>query len=99
MNIVITSISSTSLYISWDPVPAMDQNGVITNYDVTYSQSTFQTLQPNGTVRVQGDNVSATLTGLEEYVVYSITVRAYTAIGPGPYSPVQNRRTLEDGKV
>ena len=99
MNIVITSISSTSLHISWDPVPAMDRNGIITNYDVTYSQSTFQSLQPSVTVSVQGDNESVTLTGLEEYVVYSITVRAYTAIGPGPYSPLQNRRTLEDGKV
>ena len=79
-------------------MPAIDQNGIITNYDVTYNQSTFQSLQLNVTMRVQGDNVSVTLTGLEEYVVYSITVRAYTAIGAGPYSPLQNIRTLEDGK-
>ena len=99
MNIVITLISSTSFHVLWDPVPEMDRNGIITNYDVTYSQSTFQSLPHNVTVRVQGDDESVTLTGLEEYVVYSITVRAYTAIGAGPYSPLQNRRTLEDGKI
>ena len=39
------------------------------------------------------------LTGLEEYVEYDITVRAYTSEGPGPYSdPPVTERTLQDGK-
>ena len=38
------------------------------------------------------------LNGLEEYVEYDITVRAYTNEGPGPYSyPPVTERTLEDG--
>ena len=38
------------------------------------------------------------LTGLEKYVEYNITVRAYTSEGPGPYSdPPVTERTLEDG--
>ena len=38
------------------------------------------------------------LTGLEEYVEYNITVRAYTSVGPGPYSdPPITERTMEDG--
>ena len=42
--------------------------------------------------------LTTTLTGLEEYVEYNITVRAYTSEGPGPYSdPPVTERTLEDG--
>ena len=97
MNIVITSISSTSIQVSWDPVPDIHQNGIITGYDVTYNQSTFLEPFPLVTsVRADGDSV--TLTGFEEYVVYSIRVRAYTSIGAGPYSPLHNIRTPEDGK-
>ena len=96
MNIVITSMSSTTIQVSWDPVPEIHQNGIITGYDVTYyNQSTFR--QPV-TVSVSADEDSVTLTRLEEYVVYSIRVRAYTSIGAGPYSPLHNIRTLEDGK-
>jgi hypothetical protein len=95
VNIVITSISSTSIQVSWDPVPEIHQNGIITGYDVTYNQSTF--LEPFPLVMsVRADGDSVTLTRLEEYVVYSIRVRAYTSIGAGPYSPLQNIRTPED---
>ena len=98
MNIVITSISSTTIHVSWDPVPEIHQNGIITGYDVTYNQSTFLQLFPPMTMRVSADGDSVTLTGLEEYMVYSIRVRAYTSIGAGPYSPLHNIRTPEDGK-
>ena len=98
MNIVITSMSSTTIQVSWDPVPEIHQNGIIIGYNVTYNQSTFLQLFPPMTMRVSADGDSVTLTGLEEYVVYSIRVRAYTSIGAGPYSPLHNIRTLEDGK-
>ena len=40
-----------------------------------------------------------TLTGLEEYVEYTVTVRAYTAAGVGPYSTLSaSSRTDQDGK-
>ena len=38
------------------------------------------------------------LTDLQEYVEYNITVRAYTSVGPGPYSLPITERTDEDGK-
>ena len=44
--------------------------------------------------------LNITLTSLEEYVEYDITVRAYTSEGPGPYSdPPVTERTLEDGEI
>ena len=38
-------------------------------------------------------------TDLEEFVNYNISVRAYTSVGPGPYSDPVTARTLEDGNV
>ena len=42
-------------------------------------------------------DLSVIITGLEEYVEYNISVRAYTSVGPGPYSDPVTERTSEDG--
>ena len=42
-------------------------------------------------------NLSVNITGLEDYVEYNISVRAYTSVGPGPYSDPVTVRTSEDG--
>ena len=97
VNIDVIPFSPTSVTVSWDPVPAIHQNGNITHYEITYNQSTFHQVLPS-TERIPADEESVTVTGLEENVVYSIRVRAYTHIGDGPYSPVHNIRTPEDGK-
>ena len=39
-----------------------------------------------------------TISQLEEYVEYIISVRAYTSVGPGPYSDGIINGTLEDSK-
>ena len=44
-----------------------------------------------------GSVLMMVLTSLEEYVEYNISVRAYTSVGPGPYSDPVTERTLEDG--
>ena len=38
------------------------------------------------------------VTGLDEYVLYNISVRAYTSVGPGPYSTPVTIITHEDGE-
>ncbi len=42
---------------------------------------------------MDGDTFAANITELEESVVYNITVRAYTIVGPGPFSEVSMERT------
>ena len=97
MNIIVTDSSSTSLSVSWNSVLPVYQNGIISEYDVEYSQSTFE---PHlKTDKVNGANMSVVLTGLEEYVIYTVRVRAYTVIGAGPFSSIVNKFTLEDGKL
>ena len=76
----------------------IDQNGVITHYQVEYNQSTF-TEGASATSQTNGSVLSLLLVGLEEYVEYSIRVSAYTKVGQGPYSNATNNRTHQAGKV
>ena len=92
------NISSTAIRVTWEEVPAIDQNGIITQYEVEYNQSTFSGATMYNTTTVDSSTLMVDLTGLEEYVEYSIRVRAYTSAGAGPYSDTVNVTTSEDGK-
>ena len=89
--------SSTTIEVTWDIVPLIHQNGIITFYEVLYQPlETF-----DGAIMTQMMNVtemSANLIDLEEFVNYTISVRAYTSIGAGPYSDEVTIMTLEDSK-
>ena len=95
-NVSVVDFTSTSITITWDEVPAIDRNGIITEYEVEYNQSTFD-INTTQTVRVNSSSRMVQLTALHEYVNYSIQVRAYTEVGFGPYSDDIYERTLEDG--
>ena len=76
----------------------MDQNGVITMYEVLYQpQETFNGAIRDLTVNVSAPEMSVVLMDLEEYVNYTISVRAYTSVGEGPYSEGIVELTSEDG--
>ena len=86
-NITANATSPTTVAVMWGEVPAMDQNGDIIMYEVMYTPlETFGGTVEGDTVNVSGSNLSVVLTGLEEYVNYSISVRAFTDVGAGPYS-------------
>ena len=93
-SVTAVNISSTAIQVSWNPVSAIDQNGVITQYEVEYNQTTFNEVSMYNTTTVNSTTLMVDLTGLEEYVVlYIIRVRAYTSVGAGPYSDVVMERT------
>ncbi len=78
----------------------MDQNGIITTYEVQYEPlETFGGLIQTQTMNVSVPNRSVTLRNLQEFVNYTISVRACTSVGEGPYSIGVVERTLEDGKL
>ena len=90
--------SSTTIIVTWDIVPPIDQNGVITMYEVLYEPlETFGGAIQNQTRNVSGTEMSVVLTNLEEFVNYSISVRAYTSVGEGPYSDEIREKTNTDG--
>ena len=85
--------------ITWDMVPPIDQNGVITMYEVLYEPlETFDGAIMSNTAAVDATAGAVLLMDLEEYVVYNISVRAYTGVGAGPYSVEIMERTNEDGE-
>ena len=46
---------------------------------------------------VNASELFQVLSGLEEFVEYNISVRAYTSQGPGPFSDDVTQMTQEDG--
>ena len=80
----------------WDEVPADQQNGIITSYNITYKS---QTENDSGNVQVHGSVLQTELTNLSEYVNYNITVFASTVKGDGPASDPIVVRTDQDSKL
>ena len=95
---MITAQSSTVMLVTWDMVPPIDQNGIITVYQVNYRPlQTFGGVIGAETVNVTG--LTAILTDLEEAIEYNISVRAYTRVGVGPHSENLINMTLTDGEL
>ena len=87
--------SSTSIFVQWGSVPPDNQNGIIVSYTVSY------TALPNGSEQTKVVNASAnetTLTGLNKFTNYSITVLASTSKGGGNVSKPIIVITDEDSK-
>ena len=97
-NVTTVVTSSTSIMVTWNAVSLIDQNGIITEYEVQYVPlETF-----GNTIGIEMVNTSAMsylLSNLEEFVNYNISVRAYTVEGRGPYSDPIMTQTFEDGKI
>lgn len=90
--------SSTTIIVTWDIIPPIDQNGVITMYEVLYEPlETFGGAIQTQTRNVSGTEMSVVLMNLEEFVNYSISVRAYTSVGEGPYGDEIREKTNTDG--
>ena len=86
-------ISATEISVSWSEVPPIHQNGIITVYEVSYTP--LEDLRP--TLQNTTD-MSTSLTGLHEFSNYSIQVRAYTEVGPGPDSSPEFTMTNTAGR-
>ena len=86
-----SSINSTAVSISWDPLPIVDQNGVVRIYDVIVREENGKIIQ------ICSKNTSAVVTALHPDYNYSISVAAFT-IQAGPFSNELILRTAEDSK-
>ena len=92
--------NSTTIMVSWDEVPPLDQNGVITVYEVMYTPlETFNGMIGSDVRNVSSSNLSVVLEELEEFVNYTVVVRAFTRIGASNFSTFIVVQTLEDGKL
>ena len=79
-------LSPNEIRVQWEPVPLIDHNGIITHYEVAFNQSTIDILPLNGS-SVNDTELSATVGPLQPFIEYSLSVRAFTSVGAGPFNP------------
>nr|XP_046209098.1 receptor-type tyrosine-protein phosphatase F-like isoform X3 [Oncorhynchus gorbuscha] len=94
--IVLLSLSSTSIKVSWRAPPAASRHGDIVRYTLAYKAATGEDLERHEVSDIGADVSSYILEGLEKWSEYQVWVRAHTDVGPGPESPEARIRTKED---
>ena len=94
-NVTLEVVSATEIMVSWVEVNPFNRNGIITIYEVTYQpQENYDRM----TTYMNTTSLLVPLTGLHEYAVYNVEVKAFTIVGPGPDSPVVSIRTNTSSK-
>ena len=96
-----TATSPSNITVVWGEVDPIDQNGIITEYQVLYQR--LDTLTGvTGTEmmeRVSSMETSVVLSGLDESAFYVISVRARTTEGEGPSSDYIFVKTMQHGST
>ena len=89
--IVITTVTSKSVTLTWNP--PTEPNGFITEYR-------FQCSGENHVVNsnVTGSQTTTTLSGLLPYTNYFCSITAYTSVGGGP-AATASVTTLQDSEL
>ena len=79
--------SSTSIGLSWDPIPQEQVAGVLTNFYITYRQLDTAD-NTTHTLAVPITNLSFELTNLRKYTNYSLEVKGATKFIGIPTKPI-----------
>ncbi|XP_041482004.1 Down syndrome cell adhesion molecule-like protein 1 homolog isoform X2 [Lytechinus variegatus] len=93
-NLTLEVSSSTSITASWEPIPALNQNGAITGYMVLYRLS--ESLEDFVMSEAIGAATSYLLTGLSPWTTYEVKVQGVNGDGVGPSSDSVVAKTLAD---
>ena len=94
-NLTGEALSSTSIIISWKPLPIEEQNGIIIHYTIHLLEvPTNRTL----TYEQEGQHTMLVIDLLHPYYDYECSVGAATVVGSGPLSEIVTTRTLPDSK-
>ena len=83
----------------WEEVPAIDQNGIVIEYEVLFEPLETFGGQLMSETLINSTELFICLVELQEFVNYSISVRAYTSAGPGLYSERILAMTQEDSNL
>lgn len=84
--LALNRTSGTTMIVSWMPLTLEQAQGFITGYNISYQPISGVKRQAQS-VRVPGDSVQISITGLEPAVSYTASLSAATAVGSGPISP------------
>ena len=100
--ISLKTVSPQSMQVTICPPAAIDQNGLILSYNVSYTGYPFDTFTRSQSFAVSLSYpatacVNVTLTGLEEFNNYTVSVQAVNSAGSGVSSPELLALTDEAG--
>lgn len=93
-NLSAYNTSSTSLMVTWNPVPQGFTHGIVLGYMVLYKRERDVNESYSNITSVV---TSAQLTNLDKFTMYSIKVLAFTIKGNGAMTNYTYERTHEDG--
>ena len=96
-NVTAHNLSSTSVNVTWFPVPKDLLNGILQSYRVFYREASDKN-SPSMEIDVGNASLFAVISDLKKFTVYSVWVKA-VARTVGPSSTVLNVSTDEDGET
>ncbi|CAI8037919.1 Receptor-type tyrosine-protein phosphatase F, partial [Geodia barretti] len=90
--VMVASVTSSTITVVWGEVPCIHQNGAITGYSVQYGVMGSGSTE---SMAVDGDSSGgmATISGLEAATMYEYQVAGRTSAGPGEYSSTMTTLT------
>ena len=94
---MVSSSSSTAIQATWNAPDLLNQNGVLTRYQVKYYGSVLDTAER--TLDININKLSETLTGLRPNVYYCVTIRVENGAGFSQFSSPNCARTHEASKI
>ena len=102
INVQARPLSSTQLLVTWNSPLQELRHGEIQGFNVGFRETGTPHSSNYNFSSVPADNSEPNeyiLTGLEKYTRYTIVVRAFNQVGPGPLSDPFTVQTMEDGKI
>uniref|UniRef100_A0AAQ4QPE2 protein-tyrosine-phosphatase n=1 Tax=Gasterosteus aculeatus aculeatus TaxID=481459 RepID=A0AAQ4QPE2_GASAC len=87
-----SNVTCCSLQLSWSPPILAERNGVITEYTLAYKET--GTGGASRELRFPPSQCSYVVNSLKPNSAYDVKIRAHTIVGPGPYSPTIQYRTV-----
>ncbi|KAK6627070.1 hypothetical protein RUM44_009547 [Polyplax serrata] len=98
LHINVRPVSSTEIFLTWSPPLLELRHGKILGYNIGVREASSSTSAFTFT-NVSGDGEEGgelLLTGLSKFTRYSIVIRSFNQVGPGPLSEPILTQTLED---
>uniref|UniRef100_A0A665WYY6 protein-tyrosine-phosphatase n=1 Tax=Echeneis naucrates TaxID=173247 RepID=A0A665WYY6_ECHNA len=87
-----SNVTCCSVQLSWSPPVLAERNGVITEYTLAYKEAGAEGAPRE--LRLPPNLSSYVLNSLKPNSAYDVKIRAHTSVGPGPYSPPIQYRTV-----
>ncbi|KAK7889818.1 hypothetical protein WMY93_025378 [Mugilogobius chulae] len=87
-----SNVTCCSVQVSWSPPVLAERNGVITEYTLAYKEA--GTGEAPRELHLPPNLSTYVLNSLKPNSAYDVKIRAHTSVGPGPYSPPMQYRTV-----